>query len=98
MKFKTLLALVFAGLITSGAMAQNSSRSGGQGGQPTQVVQNSSNALSSWWASLFPRRPVTPRPVPVVRQVPELDGNMAVLALGLTVAVGALVREKRRKA
>lgn len=32
----------------------------------------------------------------LVRTVPELDGNMAFLALGLTFAVGALVREKRR--
>ena len=28
--------------------------------------------------------------------VPELDGSMAVMALGLTLAVGGLIREKRR--
>jgi hypothetical protein len=33
-----------------------------------------------------------------VLAVPELDGKTAFLALGLVVAVGALVREKRRKA
>ncbi len=33
---------------------------------------------------------------PSVQPVPELDGSMAFLALGLTFAVGALVREKRR--
>jgi hypothetical protein len=33
---------------------------------------------------------------PPARAVPELDGNMAFLALGLAFAVGALVREKRR--
>ena len=31
-----------------------------------------------------------------VKSVPELDGNMAILALGLTFATAGLMREKRR--
>ena len=100
MAYKTFLAVICSLLISTSAIAQNNSGGGstGQGSQSMQVVQNQVNAVRSWWASFFPARPVTPRPVPVVRAVPELDGNMAFLALGLTLAVGALVREKRRKA
>jgi hypothetical protein len=85
---KTLLALAFALLLSGNAMAQSGSReqSGNIWVQITQWFQNHRAAINA-------QRPQRP---PNVRSVPELDGSMAVMALGLTLAVGGLIREKRR--
>lgn len=98
MKANTLVAVVLSLLLAGNVLAQNNSGggSGRQSNQFTQVVQNRLASLRSWWASHYPRRPAPSRPVPVVRAVPELDGNMALLALALTFSVGALIREKSR--
>lgn len=98
MKANTLVAVVLSLLLAGNVMAQSNSGggSGRQSNQFTQVVQNRLASLRSWWASHYPRRPAPARPVPVVRAVPELDGNIALLALALTFSVGALIREKSR--
>lgn len=100
MSFKTLLAVICSLLISSSVVAQTPPAVDPptqSSSQFTLVIQNQVNMLRLWWTRFFSPRPVTPQPAPVVHTVPELDGNMAFLALGLTVAVGALVREKRRK-
>ena len=99
MNRKVALAGVCALVISSSVLAQSNNAdrsSGSQGSHFTLVVQQQVNAWRNWWQRRNPQRPPQ-HPRPVVRAVPELDGNMAFLALGLTVAVGALVREKRRK-
>lgn len=97
MAFRTLLAVICSLLISSSVLAQSSSGGASErhSSQFTQVVQHHVNSLRSWWQRHIVQRPVRPAQ-PVVRAVPELDGNMAFLALGLTFAVGALAREKRR--
>jgi hypothetical protein len=85
MAFKTLLGLTLSLLISGSVMAQSGSQSNSPG--------SSSQATEKREARRVAQRP---RPVKPVRKVPELDGNMAFLALGLTLAVGALIREKRR--
>jgi hypothetical protein len=85
---KTLLGLACSILISGTVMAQSASQNNQV--DPSRQVTQRSEAREA--------RRDTPRPRPVrpVRTVPELDGNVAFLALGLTLAVGALIREKRR--
>jgi hypothetical protein len=94
MAIKTLSGLVLCLLLSSNVMAQSSSGSqsaggGAQGARSFDVRRDSQRVRD------IPRaRPAAP--AVSVQSVPELDGNMAFLALGLTFAVGCLVREKRR--
>ena len=85
---KTLTALAFALLLCGNAMAQGGSReqSGNFWAQITQWFQSHRASITAQ----HPQRP------PNVQSVPELDGSMAVMALGLSLAVGGLIREKRR--
>jgi hypothetical protein len=85
---KTLTALAFALLLSGNALAQSGSREQ-SGSWFTQVIQ---------WFQTYraTQHPQSPSPSTSVRAVPELDGSMAVMALGLTLAVGGLIREKRR--
>jgi hypothetical protein len=86
MTTKTLLTTVFALVLSCNVMAQSSSQ--GRSGE---------NGVSRAAQSARHVRPPRPaRPVRPVQAVPELDGSMAFLALGLTFAVGGLIREKRR--
>jgi hypothetical protein len=86
-KLKTGLAVICSLMISGSVLAQAGPR-------------NPPNGPPRTPPGLEGRNPGPPPHAgrPAVRAVPELDGNMAFLALGLTVAVGALVREKRRKA
>lgn len=88
MSHKTLAALALALLLSGNVMAQSEFRVQ-SGNWFTQIVQ---------WIEAYRASQLTPRPQPggSVRAVPELDGSMAVMALGLTLAVGGLIREKRR--
>jgi hypothetical protein len=88
MKRKTLMALAVALLLSGNVLAQ--SGSGQQAGSWfTQFIER----IQAYHASQRPQRPTPSTPV---RAVPELDGSMAVMALGLTLAVGGLIRENRR--
>lgn len=88
MGIKILLGSVLSLLLASNVMAQ--SNSGGQPGeQASQVTRVSEGSKGPHRGHIRPGRPSA-------QSVPELDGSMAFLALGLTFAVGALVREKRR--
>lgn len=85
---KIFMALAVALLLSGNAMAQSESRerSSNFWAQVTQWFQSHRD-------SIVAQRPRPSRPV---QSVPELDGNMALMALGLTIAVGGLIREKRR--
>lgn len=84
---KPVLALVLTLLLSGHALAQSG---------PREQAGNVFVQVTQWFESLRaqPARPA--RPSTPVRAVPELDGSMAVMALGLTLAVGGLIREKRR--
>ncbi len=85
---KTLTALALALLLSGNAMAQSEAR---------VQASNWFTQLTQWIQThIVVHRPQPPRPSTPVRAVPELDGSMAVMALGLTLAVGGLIREKRR--
>lgn len=87
MKTKLLLGVVLSLMLSSHAMAQSGS-SGQAPGQGSQVAPRGVNgAQPPQRGRARPSRP---------QSVPELDGSLAFLALGLTFAVGALIREKRR--
>jgi hypothetical protein len=88
MKRKTLTALAFALLLSGNVLAQTGSTEP-SGNWFTQFIQR----IQAYHATQRPQRPTPSTPV---RAVPELDGSMAVMALGLTLAVGGLIREKRR--
>jgi hypothetical protein len=88
MAIKFCLGLVLSLLLSGNAMAQ--SNSGGQSGQ------HGSQANQGHHGGPGPHRGHGRPDRPSVKSVPELDGSMAFLALGLTFAVGALIREKRR--
>ena len=85
---KIFLMLAFALLLSGNAMAQSGSseRSGNLWAQLIQWFQGFRDSIFAQHASSSG----------AVQSVPELDGGMAVLALGLTLAVGVLIREKRR--
>lgn len=91
MKTKILLGLALSLLLSSNVMAQSSSggQSDEQGSRVTRVTRGSEGVQVSPRGHGRPGRPPA-------QSVPELDGSMAFLALGLMFAVGALVREKRR--
>lgn len=85
---KTFTALAFALLLSGNALAQSESRE-----QSANWYTHFIQRIQFYFAS---DRPQPPRPSGPARAVPELDGSMAVMALGLTLAVGGLIREKRR--
>lgn len=89
MKTKFLLGVVLSLMLSSNAMAQSGS-SGQAPGQGSQMSPRGVNGAQP------PQRGRARPSRPVAQSVPELDGSMAFLALGLTFAVGALIREKRR--
>lgn len=91
MGIKILLGSVLSLLIASNVMAQSNSggQSGEQASQVTRVTRGTEGSKAPHHGHVRPSRPSA-------QSVPELDGSMAFLALGLTFAVGALVREKRR--
>lgn len=88
MAHKTLAALALALLLSGNAMAQSEFRVQ-SGSWFTQIAQ---------WIEAYrsSQQPSRPQPAGPAHAVPELDGSMAVMALGLTLAVGGLIREKRR--
>jgi hypothetical protein len=83
---KTLTALAFALLLSGNALAQSGSR---------EQSGNWFTQLTHWFQTYRDTRIAQRPPSGSVRSVPELDGSMAVMALGLTLAVGGLIREKR---
>jgi hypothetical protein len=91
MKTKTFLGLVLSLLLSSQVMAQSNptGQADEQGSRVTRVTRGSEGGQVLQRGHSRPARPSA-------QSVPELDGNMAFLALGLMFAVGALVREKRR--
>lgn len=91
MRIKILLGLVLSLLLANNVMAQSNSggQSGEQAGQVTRVTRGAEGSKAPRHGNVRPGRPSA-------QSVPELDGSMAFLALGLTFAVGALIREKRR--
>lgn len=84
---KTLMALAFALLISGNALAQSGSRD-----QSSNWFTQLIHRFQTYRATQIAQNP----PAGSVRSVPELDGSMAIMALGLTLAVGGLIREKRR--
>jgi len=86
---KTLLGLVFSLLLCSTAMAQSDTR-GSEGARESRTEARQERRESRIEARQERRESRA------IQAVPELDGNMAFLALGLMLAVGGLIREKRR--
>lgn len=84
---KTLLALALTLLLSGNVLAQSGQR---------EQASNFFAQITQWFQSIRAQHTPPPRPSRPVRSVPELDGSMAVMALGLTLAVGGLIREKRR--
>jgi hypothetical protein len=84
---KTVLALALTLFLSGNALAQSG---------PREQAGNFFAQVTQWFESLRAQHTRPPRPSTPVRAVPELDGSMAVMALGLTLAVGGLIREKRR--
>jgi hypothetical protein len=82
---KTVLVLALTLLLSGNVLAQSGQR---------EQAGNFFAQITQWFQSI--RAQHRPPAQPPVRSVPELDGSMAVLALGLTLAVGGLIREKRR--
>jgi hypothetical protein len=78
---KILSVLALALLISGNAMAQSRP----SGNWWTQFIQ--------WWQNSSGQHAPSSGGV---QSVPELDGSVAVLAIGLTLAVVFLIREKRR--
>ena len=86
---KTLLGLVFSLLLCSTVMAQSDTR-GSEGARESRTEARQERRESRIEARQERRESRA------IQAVPELDGNMAFLALGLMLAVGGLIREKRR--
>ena len=85
-KIFTMLAVAL--LLSGNAMAQSGSREQ-SGNFWAQFIRWFQGLRESIFAQHAPSSGA-------VQSVPELDGGMAVLALGLTLAVVVLIREKRR--
>jgi hypothetical protein len=84
---KTVLALALTLLLSGNALAQSG---------PREQASNFFAQITQWFESIRAQQNRPAQPARPVRSVPELDGSMAVMALGLTLAVGGLIREKRR--
>lgn len=84
---KTVLALALTLLLCGNVMAQSG---------PREHAGNFFAQITQWFESLRAQHTRPAQPSSPVRSVPELDGSMALMALGLTLAVGGLIREKRR--
>ena len=87
MKIRVLLALALSVLLSSNVLAASGSR-GHPGEQRSHRDSQGSQAESQGSLEV--------RIISRAESVPELDGSMAFLALGLTFAAAGLVREKRR--
>ena len=90
MTIKSLTMLAFVLLFSGTVFAQSGSQ--GSAGARESRIEARQERREARQERREERRANGPRPT----AVPELDGGMAFLVLGLVLAAGALIRENRR--